>query len=285
MDELTIDGKVFVSSKKAAALSGYAKDYVGQLCREGRVESKLVGRSWYVYEPSIREHRFNDERSKGKGGVESDSVFNAKTSENTNIQAVWQQPAYTSESYENLPVLSENEVVPVEKNEPEAPKAVSEMQSTWQEWFTERNVGSTYPQHRKEPEPTVYEEKPVAEPIRREESVPVRMIVSDIEPIKPQYPYRTEERPVPQAFEPIERATQGRVLSPREETYHVPNTRKHQKQKKDPSMVTKAFLIGVIVIVASITLVSTGFIDELHLTGVSNSSILQYLQGSSVVNK
>lgn len=282
MDELTIDGKVFVSSKKAAILSGYAKDYVGQLCREGRVESKLVGRSWYVYEPSIREHRFNDERSKGKGASENSDPRESKTSENTNIQAVWQQPAYTSESFESLPILSENQVVAVEKNEPDAPKAVSEMQSTWQEWFSERTIGSTYPQQRKEPEVARYEQKPVVEPVRREEPVPVRMIVSDIEPMKT---YRTEERPAPQAFQPIERPVQGRVLSPREETHHVPHTRKHHKQKKSPSTITKAFLIGVIVVVASIALVSTGLVDELHLTGVSNSSILQYLQGSSVVNK
>ena len=282
MDELTIDGKVFVSSKKAAILSGYAKDYVGQLCREGRVESKLVGRSWYVYEPSIREHRFNDERSKGKGtGGDLDSV-ESKASENTNIQAVWQQPAYTSESFETLPVLSETQVVEVEKNEPEAPKAVSEMQSTWQEWFSERTIGSTYSQQRREPEVPVYEPKTRAEPVRSEEPVPVRMIVSDIEPIKT---YRTEERPAPQVFQTVERPPQGRILSPREETHHTPHARKHHKQKKSPSTITKAFLIGVIVVVASIALVSTGLVDELHLTGVSNSSVLQYLQGSSVVNK
>ena len=284
MDELTIDGKVFVSSKKAAALSGYAKDYVGQLCREGRVESKLVGRSWYVYEPSIREHRFNDERSKGKGLGENADAAESKTSENTNIQAVWQQPAYTAETFETMPVLSENEPVSAPIQEAEAPKAVSEMQSTWQEWFSERSIGSVYPQQRNEPQAPVYERQPVVQPVRREEPVPVRMIVSDIEPIKP---YKTEERPVPQAFQPIaiERPVQGRVLSPREETHQVPHPRKRHKQNKNTSVITKAFLIGVIVVVASIALVSTGLVDELHLTGVSNSSVLQYLQGSSVVNK
>jgi hypothetical protein len=50
MDELTLDDKAYLSSKRAAQVTGYAKDYVGQLCREGRVEARLVGRNWYVLE-------------------------------------------------------------------------------------------------------------------------------------------------------------------------------------------------------------------------------------------
>lgn len=61
MDELVIGETRYVSSKKAAQITGYAKDYVGQLCREGKVEAKLVGRNWYVLESSILEHRFGKE--------------------------------------------------------------------------------------------------------------------------------------------------------------------------------------------------------------------------------
>lgn len=58
MDELIIDDKKYVSSKRAAQITGYAKDYVGQLCREGYVDAKRVGRSWYVLEAGIKDHRF-----------------------------------------------------------------------------------------------------------------------------------------------------------------------------------------------------------------------------------
>ena len=58
MDELTFDDQIYLSSKRAAQITGYAKDYVGQLCREGRVVARLIGRNWYVLESSIREHRF-----------------------------------------------------------------------------------------------------------------------------------------------------------------------------------------------------------------------------------
>ncbi len=76
MDELTLDGKKYLSSKGAAKITGYAKDYVGQLCREGRVTARLVGRSWYVLEDSIRAHRFGGEKT-------SDSETSTKQDKNT----------------------------------------------------------------------------------------------------------------------------------------------------------------------------------------------------------
>ncbi len=64
MDEIIIDDKRYISSKRAAHLTGYAKDYVGQLCREGRVQARLVGRAWYVLETAIQDHRFGSADTK-----------------------------------------------------------------------------------------------------------------------------------------------------------------------------------------------------------------------------
>ena len=36
-DELTLDGVKYISAKRAADLTQYSKDYVGQLCREGKI--------------------------------------------------------------------------------------------------------------------------------------------------------------------------------------------------------------------------------------------------------
>lgn len=58
MEEMLIGDRKFVSSKRAAEITGYAKDYIGQLCREGRVSAQLIGRSWYVLESAIMDHRF-----------------------------------------------------------------------------------------------------------------------------------------------------------------------------------------------------------------------------------
>ncbi len=55
-DTLSIDGKIYVSTRRASEIAGYSKDYIGQLCREGRVLSRMVSRSWWVDEESIRRH-------------------------------------------------------------------------------------------------------------------------------------------------------------------------------------------------------------------------------------
>jgi len=57
MEELVFDSKKFISSKRAAELTGYAKDYVGQLCRMGKVVARQVGRAWYIEEESILRHK------------------------------------------------------------------------------------------------------------------------------------------------------------------------------------------------------------------------------------
>ncbi|MBI2618361.1 helix-turn-helix domain-containing protein [Candidatus Kaiserbacteria bacterium] len=45
---LMLDGKEYISSKRAAELMGYTQDYIGQLCRTGKIEARQVGRGWYI---------------------------------------------------------------------------------------------------------------------------------------------------------------------------------------------------------------------------------------------
>lgn len=56
-DSIEFEGKSYISSKQAASETGYAKDYVGQLCRAGKVDARLIGRSWYVTLESLLTHR------------------------------------------------------------------------------------------------------------------------------------------------------------------------------------------------------------------------------------
>jgi hypothetical protein len=56
-DALILQGKKFISAKRAAIIFGYTSDYVGQLCREGRIECTMVGRSWFVSEDSVLKHK------------------------------------------------------------------------------------------------------------------------------------------------------------------------------------------------------------------------------------
>lgn len=268
MDELTIEGKLYISSKRAAKVSGYAKDYIGQLCREGRVDSKLVGRSWYVYEPSIREHRFNDERSKAKKKGMSAEMAPEDTGEPAEtpvLQKTWEQPTYTPEVVELLPEVTPQAVAAGEMPE-EHLKTTSEMQSAWQEWFAGRVTTAAS---------TPREEAPIAPapPLEEERSAPtpepiaVRMIVSDIAPKRERY----EERPVM-------RQQEAPVMS----AYAQPISRRKSRKS---SIIAKAGFIGLIVISGSIALVATGLIEELHLGSFTDSPFLRYFQGSDVVEK
>ncbi len=56
-DSLILEGKTYISARRAAKIINYAQDYVGQLCRSGKLDCKMVGRSWFVTEESLLAHR------------------------------------------------------------------------------------------------------------------------------------------------------------------------------------------------------------------------------------
>lgn len=58
-NELTIAGQTYISSKRAAELTGYAQDYIGQLARTGKVIGTRVGGLWYILSESILGHKSN----------------------------------------------------------------------------------------------------------------------------------------------------------------------------------------------------------------------------------
>ena len=98
MNEIIIDEKKYISSKQAARITGYAKDYIGQLCREGRVPARLVGRSWYVLETAIKDHRFGNQSS-----PDENSENTLKTPEEIKSMPF---PRYESDTSDVLPSLN-----------------------------------------------------------------------------------------------------------------------------------------------------------------------------------
>ncbi len=141
MDELTLEGKKYLSSKRAAKITGYAKDYIGQLCREGRVTARLVGRGWYVLEDSIREHRFgNDDSVNNKTDVlinGNQDLIHAEeqkaqkiryTAETTvPIQTIVHKHSFISSEIDHL--KQQEQSIQYEM------RGVSSMQDMWHEWF------------------------------------------------------------------------------------------------------------------------------------------------------
>ncbi len=51
--KVTIAGKIYISAKSAAKITGYAQDYVTRLIRLKKFSAQKIGRSWYVEEDSF----------------------------------------------------------------------------------------------------------------------------------------------------------------------------------------------------------------------------------------
>jgi hypothetical protein len=66
MDVLRIEEKDYVKSSVLARELGYTSDYIGQLCRGGKVDAKLFGRTWYVERSSVEGHKTTRYRSSKK---------------------------------------------------------------------------------------------------------------------------------------------------------------------------------------------------------------------------
>lgn len=129
MDEILIEEKRYISSKRAAKVTGYAKDYIGQLCREGRVPARLVGRNWYVLETAIHDHRFGQQDHAPAGSVEETEPAAQAP------QSAWESPRYeASPAAEVLPLVHRAHDVdqPPANEQREASQYV---QDSWREWF------------------------------------------------------------------------------------------------------------------------------------------------------
>lgn len=63
-DEISIESREYFSSKRAAELSGYTQDYIGQLARCGEIEARRIGGLWYVRMDSLQDYKKKSERYK-----------------------------------------------------------------------------------------------------------------------------------------------------------------------------------------------------------------------------
>lgn len=54
---VSFDGKDYISANRAAKLTGYNQDYIGQLARGNQILSRQVGKRWYVDRESLLQHK------------------------------------------------------------------------------------------------------------------------------------------------------------------------------------------------------------------------------------
>ncbi|PIR86067.1 hypothetical protein COU14_01060 [Candidatus Kaiserbacteria bacterium CG10_big_fil_rev_8_21_14_0_10_44_10] len=109
MEEISVNGENYVKASVLAKNFGYTPDYIGQLCRSEQVKCTLVGRSWYVNEDSLREHRKGRYRSSSAKSkehlrkvVEDQSVATTHTKSSVTAK-------YETDERELFPVLNKTE--------------------------------------------------------------------------------------------------------------------------------------------------------------------------------
>lgn len=63
-ESVTVEGKEYISSKRASQLSGYAQDYIGQLARSSQIDAQRIGGLWYVSMESLEAYKTKAEAYK-----------------------------------------------------------------------------------------------------------------------------------------------------------------------------------------------------------------------------
>ena len=255
MDEILIEEKKYISSKQAAKVTGYAKDYVGQLCREGRVPARLVGRSWYVLESAVHDHRFGNPKE-----MPPEEVKPASESRST-----WESPRYEASEAEILPSVNRL----YDKREPLEPmdndsEVAQRMQETWQSWFDrfEQPVASV----EEEPASVISEEEggieeaeeiPTEDVSKEEESIPIRAI------------HHMPYQPTPREYMPLSMDIEAHIPIREEETdleVQLPSEEEEPEviQRGGRSILRVVRVGGAVVAVIMISLAAlgSGYLDE-----------------------
>lgn len=62
--DISLDGKEYISSKRASEDSNYSQDYIGQLARGGHIDARRVGGMWYISMSSLNEYKESTEALK-----------------------------------------------------------------------------------------------------------------------------------------------------------------------------------------------------------------------------
>jgi hypothetical protein len=253
MDEILIEEKKYVSSKRAAKVTGYAKDYIGQLCREGRVPARLVGRNWYVLESAINDHRF------GKQEMEQE-IRPAPT---------WESARYEALSDEIFPSVNRLS----EENEKNGQNEASQfLQDSWKAWFDRVADSKSEPissapfaiPEKEEKRPEINEE--IKEIKEEEISIPVHTIY-ELPPENLLPRHRLEIVPSNQDEQQQEGEGEGEGTE--------------QEQGRGKTMIVQIAGAIVAALIAVIAIAGTGYFDKYILS----SSQVDFLAGVSFYNK
>lgn len=251
MDEIIIEEKKYISSKRAAKMTGYAKDYIGQLCREGRVPARLVGRSWYVLETAIQDHRFGNKEVINA----EDMHFEHEHKEDTSSVMFRSPSRYESSPVEELPSINRLQDDTISSDKTENNDFSQRLQDSWSAWFD-------HIQDIKEPQEAIIED---ATPVlleelehseKEEEIAPENKNISV--PIHIQ-------RPIPKELLPSAR--------PRTQYFLQEEVQKTKETGSKAILMTQIAGALFSVVFAALAMIGSGYIDK-YITSLSQVSII-----------
>ncbi len=141
MDTVTVQGEKYTKTAVLAKEFGYTTDYLGQLCREEKVDAELVGRAWYIKRDSLLEYRdsryqnssigyASTEQSHSKKSVPIEPQIDHKTLRIINNisekQASNLPPKYETDDQSLLPEVRKEVVGSSKAGEPDLSERVDE---------------------------------------------------------------------------------------------------------------------------------------------------------------
>jgi hypothetical protein len=89
MDTLQHNGSLYVKASVLAKRHRYTTDYIGQLCRQNKVDAQLVGRAWYVNEHSLLNHKIDRKKDTRQNEIISkNATENDESSVRVNVHSV-----------------------------------------------------------------------------------------------------------------------------------------------------------------------------------------------------
>ena len=97
-NELYIESKKYISSRRAAEITKYSNDYIGQLCRSDKIKGTLVGRVRFVEEESLltyyKKTNSKEQESKEKNRSDYGDIFLEQEYESPDSVEVDRRPSW-----------------------------------------------------------------------------------------------------------------------------------------------------------------------------------------------
>lgn len=115
MDEMILSNRKYVTTKRAARVTGYAQDYIGQLIRSGKLKATKVGKSWFVAEDEVLKLAGKPEAIQGPDRalavLESRKVVQSLVSVSVEYPKTWAPIQYFNDDKPLAPISDKRETI------------------------------------------------------------------------------------------------------------------------------------------------------------------------------